>query len=401
MPGSSEKHIPGASGVVSPWTRLIGSWTFHADAVAGAVRRAGQFVARPVAPAFIGRANGVIDASRRARPTLAAAIAMSCPRRIWSQTLRCSADGRRRRRKFGKCPTGSRGPRSRNRAGRRRPCWTTLRLFGCRAGKPLPRRAGPGRRHRPTPMCLVDASDHRVDVGRRSCPRGSGVPRQAQRREMSRGGLHQRQFGRRLDHPLRANDRVGADDFAQTAAAASGGPRIRSGWFPRMRSARRNAALPAGSPRRASTAPHPPARCEFRPGPTSISLIDGLSKKGVTTIGSPLRGDDDAGQPLAAATTGCRCNNRGSGRIRRARRRCHCAASRRAPSARRASARRCGSAAESGSAYASAAAAATHARAARSPMPRRARRRPEESDGPIDACIILRPSRTGRTVARS
>ena len=63
----SEKHMPGASGVVSPWTRLTGSctsmpmpWPVRCDS-------AGQLVARAVAPAFIGAAHRVIDASRRAR----------------------------------------------------------------------------------------------------------------------------------------------------------------------------------------------------------------------------------------------------------------------------------------------------------------------------------------------
>src|SRR3954463_5092019 len=36
---------------------------FHANAVAGAVRRARQLVARTVSPAFVGAANGIVDAS--------------------------------------------------------------------------------------------------------------------------------------------------------------------------------------------------------------------------------------------------------------------------------------------------------------------------------------------------
>ena len=36
---------------------------FHADAVAGAVRGAGQLVARAIAPAFVGAANGIVDAA--------------------------------------------------------------------------------------------------------------------------------------------------------------------------------------------------------------------------------------------------------------------------------------------------------------------------------------------------
>ena len=65
----------------------------HADAVAGAVRSAGQPVAGTVPPAFIGAADGVIDAARRARPTLAASIAICWPAWTWSHNLRCSGVG--------------------------------------------------------------------------------------------------------------------------------------------------------------------------------------------------------------------------------------------------------------------------------------------------------------------
>ena len=59
--------MPGASGVVSPWTRLTGSWTSMPMPWPVRCDSAGQPVARAVAPAFVGRAHGVVDAARRQR----------------------------------------------------------------------------------------------------------------------------------------------------------------------------------------------------------------------------------------------------------------------------------------------------------------------------------------------
>ena len=66
----------------------------HADAVAGAVRRAREACSRAHSPSFRRRRAPRHRRCRRASPSLAAAKAISWPRCIWSHTLRCSAVGR-------------------------------------------------------------------------------------------------------------------------------------------------------------------------------------------------------------------------------------------------------------------------------------------------------------------
>ena len=115
----------------------------HADAVAGAVRKARQLVAGPVAPAFVGGAHRVVDAAGR-QPELRRADRDLLASWTWFQTLRCSGVGRRRRRRCARCPTGSRGPCSRSPTGS---CFPRLRsaAFSSRAAGPRPRRSAPAR----------------------------------------------------------------------------------------------------------------------------------------------------------------------------------------------------------------------------------------------------------------
>ena len=56
--------MPGASGVVSPCTRLTGSWPSRPMPWPVRCESAGQFVARAVAPLHVLRAHGVVDAAR-------------------------------------------------------------------------------------------------------------------------------------------------------------------------------------------------------------------------------------------------------------------------------------------------------------------------------------------------
>ena len=55
--------------------------------------------------------------------------------------------------------------------------------------------------------------DHRVDVGRAHAFTGARSRVTQRRQHDVIGGLHQREFGRRLDHSLSPDDRIAADDW--------------------------------------------------------------------------------------------------------------------------------------------------------------------------------------------
>ena len=115
-----------------------------------------------------------------------------------------------------------------------------------------------------------------------------------------RGSLHQRELGGRLDHPLGAHHRIGADDLYVGQLLPQ--PVEDEVAVRLLEADRRAPATPRSFRKSATSFSGSSSSCQTRTsaGIFRLSSTEGFSKKGVTMIGSPLDGNDRRRQPLRA-----------------------------------------------------------------------------------------------------